>query len=91
MPSSLSWRRGNENPRRYVWKAKGEDILRKINAARQALAASQALLAKWRLPTPSSPISAINGFSPGRAWETLRAKGAQPAATALGKHRNQES
>jgi len=28
----------NENPRRYVWKAKGEDILRKINAARQALA-----------------------------------------------------
>src|SRR5580693_5211642 len=29
----------NENPRRYVWKAKGEDILRKINAARQALAA----------------------------------------------------
>src|ERR1700730_1161954 len=26
----------NENPRRYVWKAKGEDILRKINAARQA-------------------------------------------------------
>ena len=31
----------NENPRRYVWKAKGEDILRKINAARQALAALQ--------------------------------------------------
>jgi transposase len=30
----------NDNPRRYVWKAKGEDILRKINAARQALAAS---------------------------------------------------
>jgi hypothetical protein len=30
----------NENPRRYVWKAKGEDILRKINAARQALAAA---------------------------------------------------
>jgi transposase len=28
----------NENPRRYVWKAKGEDIPRKINAARQALA-----------------------------------------------------
>ena len=25
----------NENPRRYVWKAKGEDILRKIDAARQ--------------------------------------------------------
>jgi transposase len=32
----------NENPRRYVWKAKGEDILRKINTARQALAALQA-------------------------------------------------
>src|ERR1700732_3592453 len=31
----------NENPRRYVWKAKGEDILRKINAARAALAAVQ--------------------------------------------------
>ena len=31
----------NENPRRYVWKPKGEDILRKINAARQALAAVQ--------------------------------------------------
>src|SRR3984893_15274812 len=31
----------NENPRRYVWKAKSEDILRKINAARQALAAVQ--------------------------------------------------
>ena len=31
----------NENPRRYVWKAKGEEILRKINAARQALAAVQ--------------------------------------------------
>ena len=30
----------NENPRRYVWKAKGEEILRKINAARQALAAA---------------------------------------------------
>jgi hypothetical protein len=29
----------NENPRRYVWKAKGQDILRKIDAARQALAA----------------------------------------------------
>src|ERR1700722_2068971 len=28
----------NENPRRYVWKAKGEEILRKINAARAALA-----------------------------------------------------
>ena len=31
----------NENPRRYVWKAKGENILRKINAARRALAALQ--------------------------------------------------
>ena len=31
----------NDNPRRYVWKAKGEDILRKIDAARQALAALQ--------------------------------------------------
>ena len=29
----------NDNPRRYVWKAKGEDILRKIDAARQTLAA----------------------------------------------------
>ena len=31
----------NDVPRRYVWKAKGEDILREINAARQALAALQ--------------------------------------------------
>src|ERR1700756_1557410 len=31
----------NDNPRRYVWKAKGEDILRKIDAARQARAALQ--------------------------------------------------
>lgn len=30
----------NHNPRRYVWKAKGEDILRKIAAARAALAAA---------------------------------------------------
>jgi transposase len=30
----------NQTPRRYVWKAKGEDILRKINTARQALAAA---------------------------------------------------
>jgi hypothetical protein len=30
----------NQNPRRYLWTAKGEDILRKINAARQALAAA---------------------------------------------------
>src|SRR6266542_2680962 len=29
----------NDNPRRYVWKAKGEDILRKIDTARRALAA----------------------------------------------------
>src|SRR5437899_284046 len=32
----------NDNPRRYVWKAKGEDILRKIDAARRALAAGPA-------------------------------------------------
>jgi hypothetical protein len=31
----------NKNPGRYAWKAKGEDILRKINAARRALAARQ--------------------------------------------------
>src|SRR5206468_5603228 len=31
----------DDNPRCYVWKAKGEDILRKIDAARQALAALQ--------------------------------------------------
>jgi hypothetical protein len=31
----------NENPRRYVWKAKGEEILRKINTARQAIAAAR--------------------------------------------------
>jgi hypothetical protein len=31
----------NDNSRRYVWKAKGEDILCKIDAARQALAALQ--------------------------------------------------
>jgi transposase len=31
----------NKNPKRYVWKAKGEDILRKINAARQALQRGQ--------------------------------------------------
>ena len=31
----------NYNPRRYIWNAKGEDILRKIDAARQALAARQ--------------------------------------------------
>ena len=27
----------NRNPKRYVWKAKGEDILRKIHAARESL------------------------------------------------------
>lgn len=27
----------NRNPKRYVWKAKGEDILRKIHAAREKL------------------------------------------------------
>jgi transposase len=32
----------NDNPRRYVWKAKGEDILRKIDVARRALGAAQA-------------------------------------------------
>jgi hypothetical protein len=31
----------NANPQRYVWRAKGEDILRKIEAARQTLAALQ--------------------------------------------------
>ena len=31
----------NDNPRRYVWKAKGEDILRKIDAARRALNAQR--------------------------------------------------
>ncbi len=32
----------NANARRYIWRAKGEDILRQINAARQALAAAPA-------------------------------------------------
>lgn len=27
----------NQNPKRYVWKAKGEDILRKIQKARQTM------------------------------------------------------
>ena len=31
----------NQNPKRYVWKAKGEDILRKIQAARQAMSLPQ--------------------------------------------------
>lgn len=29
----------NENPKRYIWKAKGEEILKKIQQAKQALAA----------------------------------------------------
>lgn len=32
----------NLNPKRYTWKAKGEDILRKIHRAREALAVQQA-------------------------------------------------
>jgi transposase len=32
----------NKNAKRYVWHAKGEDILRKIQAARNAMAATQA-------------------------------------------------
>ena len=32
----------NKNAKRYVWHAKGEDILRKIEAARQAMARSEA-------------------------------------------------
>src|SRR6201984_1883442 len=36
----------NANPRRYVWKAKGEDILRKIDAARRALAAQRNLISE---------------------------------------------
>jgi len=32
----------NKNAKRYVWRAKGEDILRKIEAARQAMAANRA-------------------------------------------------
>jgi hypothetical protein len=31
----------NKNTKRYVWHAKGEDILRKIEAARQAMAATR--------------------------------------------------
>jgi len=31
----------NHNPKRYVWKAKGEDILRKIDQARQAMLQQQ--------------------------------------------------
>ena len=36
----------NDNPRRYVWKAKGEDILRKIDAARRALNAQRNLISE---------------------------------------------
>jgi hypothetical protein len=32
----------NDHPRRYVWKAKGEDILRKIDTAGRAFVVSQA-------------------------------------------------
>lgn len=32
----------NENPKRYVWKAEGEDILRKIQKARQAMLQQEA-------------------------------------------------
>ena len=34
----------NKTSKRYVWRAKGEDILRKIEAARKAMAANQATL-----------------------------------------------
>ena len=36
----------NDNPRRYLWKAKGEDILRKIDAARHALNAQRNLISE---------------------------------------------
>ena len=32
----------NQNPKRYVWKAKGEEILRKIQRAREIMAQQQA-------------------------------------------------
>ena len=32
----------NKNAKRYLWHAKGEDILRKIEAARQAMARNEA-------------------------------------------------
>jgi transposase len=35
----------NENPKRYVWKAKGEDILRKIQHARDAMLQAQTQIA----------------------------------------------
>src|SRR3984893_4946972 len=44
----------NENPRRYVWKAKGEEILRKINAAREALAAAALKSLYFRHSTPEA-------------------------------------
>jgi hypothetical protein len=31
----------NQNPKRYVWNAKGEEILRKIQRARNAMMQSQ--------------------------------------------------
>jgi len=34
----------NQNPQRYVWKAKGEDILRKIQRARAAMSQQQAMV-----------------------------------------------
>ena len=46
----------NDNPRRYVWKAKGEDILRKIDAARRALVASQ--VERSRPSSPSLELTA---------------------------------
>lgn len=33
----------NANPKRYVWTAKGEDILRKIQSARMALQKCKAI------------------------------------------------
>ena len=48
----------NENPRRYVWKAKGEDILRKINTARAARSLSlsrKATLFERRHTSASKP------------------------------------
>ena len=34
----------NKNAKRYVWRAKGEDILRKVEAARQALVVTAAAI-----------------------------------------------
>jgi len=33
----------NRNPKRYIWKAKGQEILHKIQRARQALAQAQVM------------------------------------------------